>query len=108
MPEPLALPILDTHHHLWDLSRFRLPWLDGAPKLNRSFLMEDYLEATAGLGVTKTVYMEVDVEPSQQAQEAEHVFALCERGDNPIVAAVISGRPAAPDFGGYLDRFRGV
>src|SRR5262245_19086420 len=68
--EPAALPIVDTHQHLWDLSRSRLPWLAGAPKLNRSFLMEDYIRATAGLDVVKSVYMEVDVEPSQQAAEA--------------------------------------
>ena len=44
-PEPILdpdLPIIDTHQHLWDLSRFKLPWLKGAPKLDRSFLMDDY------------------------------------------------------------------
>ena len=43
------LPIVDTHQHLWDLARFKLPWLKGAPKLGRSFLMEDYRQAIAGL-----------------------------------------------------------
>ena len=70
-------PIIDTHQHLWDLERFRLPWLQGAPKLNKSFLMQDYLQATAGLGVVKTVYMEVDVDPSQHVREAEYVAAVC-------------------------------
>lgn len=99
-------PIIDTHQHLWDLSRFRLPWLAGAPKLNRSFLPEDYREATAGLGVVRTVYMEVDVDPAQHVQEAEYVLELCGRADNPMVAAVIGGRPASPRFRDYITRFR--
>jgi len=82
-------PILDTHQHLWDMERFRLPWLDGGGSLARSHLMEEYLEAAAGLGVARTVYMEVDVEPSQHVAEAEYVIDLCARGDNPMAAAVI-------------------
>src|SRR5437016_5253992 len=59
------MPIVDTHQHLWDLSKFRLPWLkEGAP-LARSFLPADYQAATAGLQVVKAVYMEVDLDPTQ-------------------------------------------
>src|SRR5947207_13751704 len=100
------LPIVDTHQHLWDLSRFRLPWLQGAGAINRSFTMKDYLEATAGLNVQKTVYMEVDVDPSQQIEEAEYVIDLCQRHDNPMAAAVISGRPAAAEVKTYITRFK--
>jgi predicted TIM-barrel fold metal-dependent hydrolase len=99
-------PIVDTHQHLWDLGRFRLPWLAGAGAINRSFVMKDYLEATAGLNVLKTVYMEVDVEPGQQVEEAEYVIDQCRRPDNPMAAAVISGRPAAPEFKAYITRFK--
>jgi len=99
------LPIIDTHQHLWDLDRFNLLWVAGAPSLDRSFVMEDYRAATAGLNIAKTVYMEVDVEPSQQAAEAEYVIDLCGRDDNPMAAAVISGRPASPDFEAYIRRF---
>jgi L-fuconolactonase len=100
-------PIADPHLHLWDLAQFRLPWIQRESPLNRSYVMRDYLAATAGLNVVKAVYMEVDVEPSQQAAEADHVFDICRRGDTPMVAGVISGRPAADDFAAYLERFRG-
>jgi predicted TIM-barrel fold metal-dependent hydrolase len=105
--ENVMMPIIDTHQHLWDLAKFRLPWLAGAASLDRSFLMSDYLKATEGLNVIKSIYMEVDVDPSQQLQEAEYVADICRQGKSPMVAAVISGRPAADDFGQYIDRFKG-
>lgn len=98
-------PIVDTHQHLWNLDAFRLPWLADAPALARTFSTADYLEATAGLGVVKAVYMEVDVAPEQQAAEAEAIIKLCAESDTPTVAAVISGRPAEPGFEGYIRRF---
>ncbi len=100
------MPIIDTHQHLWDLSRFRLPWLKGDAKLNRSFLMEDYRQATQGLNVVASVYMEVDVEPSQQAAEADYVLELIHKGGTPMVGAVISGRPEAKGFADYLSRYK--
>jgi L-fuconolactonase len=106
-PGPAVCPIVDTHQHLWDLSKFRLPWLENDRQLRRTFAMEDYLEAARGLNVVKAIYMEVAVEPSQQLAEAEYVIELCRRADNPTVAAVIGGRPAADDFRQYISRFKG-
>jgi L-fuconolactonase len=100
------MPIIDTHQHLWDLSRFQLPWLKGDSKLDRSFLMEDYRQATQGLNVVKSVYMEVDVEPSQQAAEADFILDLIRRGGSPLAGAVVSGRPAAEGFAAYLARYK--
>jgi L-fuconolactonase len=101
-----ALPIIDTHQHLWDLSKFRLPWLDSAPKLNRSFVTDDYRQATEGLNVVKAVYMEVDVDPSEQDKEAGAIVDLIRSRKTPTVAAVVSGRPASDGFKGYLARFK--
>ena len=100
------IPIIDTHQHLWDLTIFHLPWQKDNPKLARSFVMRDYLEATAGLNVVKSIYMEVDVEPSQQPAEADHVIAICQRGDTPMAAAVISGRPASDGFADYITGYK--
>ncbi len=100
------LPIVDTHQHLWDLDRFRLPWLKSAEQLNRSFLPKDYHEAAKGLNLAKTVYMEVDVAVQQQSAEAEYVIELCKRADNPMAAAVIGGRPGLENFRQYITRFK--
>lgn len=99
-------PIVDTHQHLWDLTRFRLPWLAAEPKLNRTFWTQDYQRATEGLNVVKAVYMEVAVDPSQQAREAEGVVELIRGRTSVTAAAVISGRPASEGFAAYLDRFK--
>ena len=107
MDQSGLIPIVDTHQHLWDLKKFNLPWTKGNDILARSFVMSDYLAATQGLNVAKTVYMEVDVEPSQQVQEAEYVIDLCQRKDNPMVAAVISGRPTSAEFKAYITKFKG-
>jgi predicted TIM-barrel fold metal-dependent hydrolase len=96
------IPVIDTHQHLWDLDRFRLPWIKKDSPLNRSFLLHDYEKATEGLGITQTIYMEVDVDPAQQQAEADHVLGVCREGKTPMVAAVVSGRPASDGFGKYI------
>ena len=103
-----TMPIIDTHQHLWDLQRFDLPWTNGADavSLKRSFLPSDYAVATEGLGIVKTVYMEVDVTESQRHAEAEYVIDLCSRGETPMVAAVISGPVGTGEFAEYFNRYQ--
>lgn len=99
-------PIVDTHQHLWDLSRLRLPWLDEVEPLNRSFLTADYAAAAEGCGVERTVYMEVDAAPEQIAAEVDLVGRLCADPADPMAAAVVSGRPADPGFADWVGRLR--
>ena len=96
------IPIIDTHQHLWDLSKFDLPWLSGGGTIAKDHLMFDYLAAAQGLNIVQTVYMEVDVAAAQRTAEAEYVFDLCGRTDNPMAGAIIGGDPAASDFKEYL------
>lgn len=104
---PEALPIVDTHQHLWDLVKVSPPWLKGAPDyLSQRRHLPEYLEATRGLNVVKAVYMEVDVAPENHVAEAEHVIELCRSRQHSTVAAVIGGRPAADDFAAYVARFK--
>ena len=101
------LPICDTHLHLWDLAKFKLPWLAGADvkRIDRSFVMSDYLDASKGHNVTRAVYMEVNVASNNQVGEAEYVIDLCQRRDNPMQGAVIGGSPQSADFKPYAERF---
>jgi L-fuconolactonase len=104
------IPVVDTHNHLWDLDNFELEWLSdpGCESLRRSFLMSDYIEATADSAVARTVYMEVDVARAQREAEADFVVGLCRRDDNPMAGAVIGGGPAAEGFMEWVGRFKDV
>lgn len=74
-----VIPIVDTHQHLWDLSRIRLTWLK--PPLDRSFTPKDYTEAGRGLPIVQAVYMEVAVPREQRLQEAQYVLDHCGNAD---------------------------
>ncbi len=101
------LPIVDTHQHLWDYDRFRPPWLGNAPKiLAQRYATAEYLAATRGLNVVKAVYMEVDVDPRQQVEEARYVIELSKSDEHPTVGAVISGRPNSESFAEYIGQFK--
>jgi len=105
-PAPAAedkLPIIDTHQHLWDLDRQRVPWIeDGKGVLGRSYRISDYVETTRPWNVVKAIYMEIDVAPSDHVAEVELITELCRSGKYPTVAAVIGGRPGEAPFADYI------
>lgn len=100
------IPIVDTHQHLWDLSKVRLAWVKEGHELNRSYVPQDYAQATQGLNVVKAVYMEVDVVVEDQQKEVDYILELCKSGQTPTVAAVFSGRPASEGFARYVQQFK--
>lgn len=104
--EKAPMKIIDTHQHLWDLDKFRLPWIAKGSFLDRNFLVSDYQEAVRGLGVTQSVYLEVDVAANQQQEEADYIAELCQKKKSPTRAAVISGRPESDGFAAYIRPFK--
>jgi len=84
-------PIIDTHVHLWDPRRFRIPWLDGAPQINQTYALKEYAEHTQGIAIEAMVYLEVDVAPSYRLLEAQWVNALAD--EEPRLRAIV---PSAP------------
>ena len=98
-------PIVDTHQHLWDLTRLKLTWL--SPPLDRSFTLEDYVQATQGLHVVQAVYMEVAAPRQQRMEEAQYVIGLCRQPRGLTRAAVLAGSPTDEDFVPYVTQFKG-
>lgn len=100
------ISLVDTHQHLWNLQRFRLPWLKPGGELTRDYSLSDYQKASAGLGITKAIYMEVAVAPEQKQAEAEHVIKICRDGRSPTCAAVIGGMVREAGFKDYVSAFK--
>jgi predicted TIM-barrel fold metal-dependent hydrolase len=101
------MKIVDTHQHLWDKDLFRYAWLDSLPKLNRSLRPSDYEEATRGLEIEKTVFVECDVDEQQVEDEALHILQLAEQPGSRIAGVVASGRPEKDGFETHLEKLRG-
>jgi len=96
-------PLVDPHFHIWDLDRFRLPWLDNAgPVLKKTFTLDDYRAAVEGLGVEKSVYVEVSVKPEQREDEARYAAGLCNDQGKPTSAVVVGGAPGTEGFETYI------
>lgn len=101
-----ALSVVDAHHHLWDLSRGRYPWLQQAydpqafflgdyAALCRDFLPTDYRAASAGVRVLATVHVEAERDRSEQVAETAWLHEVhAEYGfPNAVVAHAWFDRP---------------
>jgi L-fuconolactonase len=102
--------MIDTHHHLWDLSVRAQPWLTGdqawateeelAP-LRRSFMVADLEAAAAGSGVTGTVAVQVLSDPAETAD------LLAVAGAGGLVQAVVGWADlTAPGVAGQIAAYR--
>jgi predicted TIM-barrel fold metal-dependent hydrolase len=101
------MKIVDTHQHLWDPEQFASVWLKSVPALNRAFRMSDYLDATRGLDVEKSVHVETDVEEQLMLDETRHILALADRPDNPLEGVVACARPEYASFRDYIEQIAG-
>jgi predicted TIM-barrel fold metal-dependent hydrolase len=89
-------PIVDAHHHFWDLRRNHHPWLcDAKPiafrygdytALRRNYLQADYLTDTADFEVQGTVYVETEWDPADPRGEMAYVSELRAATGLPTVA----------------------
>jgi predicted TIM-barrel fold metal-dependent hydrolase len=115
---PGAVTLIDAHHHLWDLTQGRHPWLCGAEEkpffmgdyapLKRNYLPEDYRRDAAGHNVLTTIHCEAEWDRADQIGETRWISEIHARHGFPgaIVAhawfdtdnaeAVIAAQAAFP------------
>lgn len=87
------LPIVDAHHHFWDLARNYHPWLCHRPRIAfrygdyeaicRDFLPDDYFALASPHQVVKTVMMEGEWDPRDPVGEARWASVLHARSGFP-------------------------
>src|SRR5579859_645896 len=99
----LDVPIVDSHVHLWDPQRFRMPWLDDNAHLRQRFELPEYAAATQGLPVEAMVYLQVDVTPAYGLLEATWAAERAERDGR--VLGIVAWAPLEDGrvTGSYLD-----
>lgn len=84
-------PIIDTHLHLWDPTAIRYPWLDDKRLLNRPYLLQDYIDATAGVPVESMVFVQCEADPSAFEAEADWVAQIA--CDEPRIRGLVAWAP---------------
>ncbi len=101
------LPIVDAHHHFWDLGLGRHPWLAPDARIpfrygdysaiKRDFLPADYRAAVAGHRVVASVTMEGEWDEADPVEESRWISRLAEAHGTPTahVARALLHRPDA-------------
>lgn len=124
------LPIVDAHHHIWDLAANHHPWLVEEPPpafrygdtrpLRRSYMPSDYRRDAAGQNIVATVYMEAEHDPADPLRETRWVHEIAAREgmpqamagavflDREDAAAVIRAQAAFPLVRSLRHKPRGV
>ena len=108
-PMPGTPPFIDAHLHLWDLGRYRYPWLD-APEFDRirgDYVVTDWRADAVGLDVLATVHVQAELDHSlDPVIETAWLSELRERDGEPTVPTVCVGYAdlTSADLGKVLDR----
>jgi len=80
--EPYTGPIIDSHHHFWDMSMGKHPWLnhgdkhDGLDPLRKAFLPADYAALASKANIVATVHIEANWDPSDPVGETRWLDSL--------------------------------
>lgn len=124
------IPLIDAHHHLWDLGANRHSWLQEEPPpafrygdtraLRRNYLPADYRRDSARQNVVATVYMEAEHDPADPLRETRWVHEIAARDGMPQAmagavfldrhdaAAIIRAQAAMPLVRSLRHKPRGV
>ena len=86
-----AVTLIDAHHHLWDLSRGRHPWLRGRTEkhfflgdyspLKRDYMPADYRRDAAKHNVLQTVHCEAEWDRDDQVGETQWLIDIAKTSD---------------------------
>jgi predicted TIM-barrel fold metal-dependent hydrolase len=105
-------PIIDAHHHLWDLRLDRHPWLSAAAAergglgdlrpLRRNYLPEDYRRDARGHDIVATVHVEAGWVSDDPLGETRWLESLDKAGG--VAARYVAHVPlAAPDAASLIE-----
>ncbi len=103
-------PIIDSHHHIWRLAA--TAWLNGPPvqrifgdyqSIRKDYLAKDFMADVVPNGVVKSVYMQVNVAPGMEVEEAKWVQSEADAHGFPHALSSYANL-LQPDVGEVLDQ----
>ncbi|MFF2426396.1 amidohydrolase family protein [Streptomyces mirabilis] len=101
---PTTAPLIDAHHHLWDLGRRPQPWLDdpALATIRRTFTPDDLRTTATQLIAGRRLHSTVAVQCVPDVPETEDLLALAEW--EPLIGAVVGWADlTSPGIGDLLD-----
>jgi len=84
-------PIIDSHVHLYDVTKLRYSWMSGVPQLAHTTGMAEFDQARTSVAVEQLVFVEVDVDPGLHLDEARFVAGLAEKDKR--IGAIVAHAP---------------
>jgi predicted TIM-barrel fold metal-dependent hydrolase len=95
---------IDCHQHLLYPDHFSYDWTAGFPALaGKAFRVGEYQAAASGLGITESIFMEVDVPFNEAADEAAFFCGLAGDPASGIKGVIAACRPEEGDITGWLE-----
>ncbi len=100
MPADL-LPLIDPHHHLWDLTLYDYPWLAPRPapdpqaSIRQSYLLDDFLADTRHQNLVKSVHVQAEVARHQSVAETAWLQSIADLHGFPH--GIVAFAPLADD-----------
>jgi predicted TIM-barrel fold metal-dependent hydrolase len=95
---------IDTHLHLIHPNRFAYDWTAAIPTLaGREFSLDDYHHAAEGVGITESIFIEVDVAEKDLVSEAAWFCQIAEDPANRLCGVIAACRPENRDFERQLE-----
>lgn len=116
------IPLIDPHHHLWDITNNYYPWLNDGPKpaafgdysaIISDYLIEDFLADAQNQNLVKSVHLDVGYDPRDPVGETRWLQSIADRCGFPhgIVGYADFRKPDVADLlDGHLQyaNFRGI
>lgn len=107
--------MIDAHHHLWDLTAVRYPWLmakgverffgDPSP-IQRNYLLDEFRADAAAQGISASVHIQVGAEDG--LAEATWVQSVADTTPDWPMAQVVFCDLTAPNLDAQLDAFQAL
>jgi predicted TIM-barrel fold metal-dependent hydrolase len=78
MPSTTSLPVIDAHHHLWDLEANYYPWLTDSittrvcgdyAAIRRNYRLQDFFEDAADVNLVKSIHVQAEHDHADPVRE---------------------------------------